>query len=92
MTDPQPVKWVLNPDAHHTQQHFIEIRDTTPGATKYAITAQPSEVLNRDGHWEWEPQPSSRTDAFLARARFTSFDEALAVYRAAAAQEKVLRA
>lgn len=29
-----------------------------------------SDVLNRDGAWEWEPTPSSRDDAFKARVRF----------------------
>lgn len=28
-------------------------------------------VLNKDGQWEYEPLPSSRTDEFLARTRFT---------------------
>lgn len=30
------------------------------------------EVLTTDGSWEWEPQPSSRTDAYLARTRFAT--------------------
>lgn len=33
-------------------------------------------VLARDGEWEWEPQPSSRDDDFMARTRFASFTEA----------------
>ncbi|WP_315921525.1 hypothetical protein [Mesorhizobium sp. SP-1A] len=36
-----------------------------------------SSVLNKNGEWEWEPQPSSRTDEFIASSRF-SLDEALA--------------
>ena len=32
--------------------------------------------LNRDGHWEYEPRPSNRTDEFLKRTRFT-LNEAL---------------
>lgn len=35
-------------------------------------------VLNRDGRWEYEPRPSDRDDAFLARTRYT-LDEALDV-------------
>lgn len=34
------------------------------------------DVLTRDGEWEWEPQPSSRDDAFYARCRFTTEEEA----------------
>ena len=29
------------------------------------------DVLNRDGEWEWEVQPSSRDDEFYRRCRFT---------------------
>lgn len=36
-----------------------------------------SSVLNKSGEWEWEPQPSSRTDEFIADMRF-SLDEAIA--------------
>lgn len=32
--------------------------------------------LNGEGQWEWEPQPSSRDDAFYRRCRFLSFTEA----------------
>lgn len=31
-------------------------------------------VLNRDNEWEWEPQPSSREDDFLAATRFDRDD------------------
>src|SRR5690606_33110033 len=34
-------------------------------------------VLNKSGEWEWEPQPSSRTDKFISDTRF-SLDEAIA--------------
>jgi len=36
--------------------------------------------LNSDGEWEYEPQPSSRKDDFLARTRFTE-QGAIAVAR-----------
>lgn len=39
-------------------------------------------TLNRDGEWEFEPQPSSREDDYLARNRFT-LDEALTLARRA---------
>jgi hypothetical protein len=35
-------------------------------------------VLNADGWFEWEPQPSSRDDDFIARTRFPTFADALA--------------
>lgn len=40
------------------------------GDDVWAIT-DGGQVLNKSGKWEWEMQPSSRTDAFLARSRFT---------------------
>lgn len=44
-------------------------------------------VLNADGVWEWEPQPSSRGDEFIARTRF-SRDEAFDRARSASAAAK----
>ena len=35
------------------------------------------DCLNRNGEWEYEPIPSSRDDAFFARCRFASVEEAL---------------
>jgi hypothetical protein len=33
--------------------------------------------LNKSGNWEMEPMPSSRSDAFLKRCRFSTLDEAM---------------
>ena len=33
-------------------------------------------VLNKNGEWEWEPQPSSRDDDFINRTRFDTAQEA----------------
>lgn len=38
-------------------------------------------VLGKDGRWEWEPQPSSRTDEYLARTRFASVADAAEALR-----------
>jgi len=46
---------------------------------RWAIRAWGS-CLTRDGHWEIEPMPSSRTDAFLARCRYATPEEALQVW------------
>jgi hypothetical protein len=37
--------------------------------------------LNRKAEWEFEPIPSSRTDAFFARCRYDTIEEALAVWK-----------
>lgn len=33
--------------------------------------------LNKDGKWEYEPQPSSRDDSFMNRCRYASFKDAV---------------
>lgn len=38
---------------------------------QWAITKTSGLCLNRAGYWEWEPMPSSRTDEFLERCRFS---------------------
>ena len=49
------------------------------GPDKYAVR-QGLNCLSRDKEWEYEPIPSSRDDAFLARCRFDSFDEAVEAF------------
>lgn len=47
----------------------IEQRDEDTWAICHVGTC-----LNHDGEWEVEPQPSSRTDAFKMRTRFSLAD------------------
>jgi hypothetical protein len=47
------------------------------GHGKWAISDRFQNVMTVDGEWEYEPMPSSRTDDFIARTRFT-LDEAFA--------------
>lgn len=54
----------------------IEACPQLNGSVLWAIR-QRSNVLNQQGFWEFEPQPSSRTKAFFKRARFSSEREAL---------------
>lgn len=53
---------------------YVESR----GAGIWAVTSGGRSVLNSDGEWEFEPMPSSRTDEFIARTRF-SFSDAWAL-------------
>lgn len=46
------------------------------GGHKWAVRIR-GEVLNKQGFMEYEPQPSSRDDAFMARCRFDSAKEAI---------------
>lgn len=40
------------------------------------------QCLPRDGEWQFEPAPSARVAAFIARTRYKSVDEALDRWRA----------
>lgn len=53
---------------------------------KYAVT-HIGYVFNSDGEWEYEPQPSSRDDEFLARTRFDYWT----AYRLACEQAPLVR-
>lgn len=50
------------------------------GRDAYAIVHN-KRTLNRAGEWEYETQPSSRTDEYLATSRF-SYEDALTLARA----------
>jgi len=41
------------------------------------------DCLSKDGQWEYEPTPSSRDDAFYARCRFDTFEDAVAALKKA---------
>jgi hypothetical protein len=56
------------------RQVRIETRDGFEGR-KWAVCLG-GNVLNKEGEWEWEPQPSSRDDDFFKRCRFDSAEEA----------------
>lgn len=49
--------------------HAFEVRAEWRDEDKYAVVHH-RRVLNEAAEWEWEPQPSSRTDEFKARTRF----------------------
>lgn len=54
--------------------------------------ASPAWVANRDGRLEWEPQPSSRTAAFIRRTRFATPEEAAEALVAALVNEGAMPA
>lgn len=60
---------------------FLDVKYQIDGSRKYAIYRyEGSLVLNKDGQWEYEPLPSSRSDDYLARCRFESPAKALEVW------------
>jgi hypothetical protein len=83
-----PVKYRVGPPTEsHWDEVFIEERTGREGVVRWAVTRN-SDVLNRSGKWEWEPNPSSRTDAFLRRTRYATVDEALAAARRVLGEEQ----
>lgn len=50
------------------------------GPPRWAIRDQFSRCMNTSGEWEDEPRPSSRDDAFFARCRWDSVDEAFVAW------------
>lgn len=57
----------------------IEARDQRDGTRKWAVL-QGGNCLRKDGEWELEMQPSSRSDEFLAMTRYASKEEAHAAH------------
>jgi hypothetical protein len=71
-SDFSPVKFFIREDV------YLENRDPEsryPNRPSWAITKNGS-CLNADMEFEYEPQPSSRSEDFLYRTRFT-YEEAL---------------
>ena len=76
-------------DEESGQAVYVEWRGRRygKGPVLWAVTRLNS-CLNKSGEWEYEPQPSSRDDAFIARCRWTSLDEALAAARSRAEEPR----
>lgn len=61
---------------------LVEGRGETPDGGEAWCVTDGSATLARDGRWEWEPRPSARDEARLARTRLPSALEAIALARA----------
>jgi len=59
----------------HLRELKVELRSWDPDA--WAIVGDDRSVLNREGLWEYEPMPSSRTDEFRVRTRWPAAREAI---------------
>jgi hypothetical protein len=62
-------------DTDSIEGHHSGVSVVWRGLDMWAVTQEPH-CLNSTGEWEYEPSPSNRDDAFLARCRFTR-DEAI---------------
>ena len=81
------IAWHVGGDFRSGTDVVIHKVPQREGPDLYAVRAEGS-CLNKEGHWEWEPQPSSRDDEFIARCRFATYDEALEVYKQKAEAEQ----
>lgn len=68
--------------AFQNRRLYISSRPQLTGPTKWVVQLEHSMcwVLGKDKKWHWEPQPSSRTEAFIENTRFNSPDEAWDFY------------
>lgn len=76
------VDGIQHPTIRHTEITIEATGGLNPDGTRMPVDSKwairlTGMVLNKKGQWEFEPIPSSRSDAFLKRARFDSADEAL---------------
>lgn len=79
--------WVIRPSQSDPHARLCVLAGTRvedclqpDGSSRWAIRSG-GNVLNRDGEWELEPMPSSRTDDFFDRCRWPSLAEAVAFAR-----------
>jgi hypothetical protein len=77
-TNWKPCAWRIEGDDPYRAAK-IEIAPRPGKPDRFAVRRMGS-VLNKDGEWEFEPQPSSRDEAFFARCRFDTFEAADAAY------------
>lgn len=56
--------------------HVYELKVEWRGGDAWVIVDS-SYVLNREGEWEYEPLPSSRTEQFITRTRWPSARDAI---------------
>jgi hypothetical protein len=70
--EPKPTRYALGGLLAETRGPRSWAEAEAGGAAEtWAVVDSVRNVWNeRDGLWEWEPQPSDRTDEFLARTRY----------------------
>ncbi len=72
---PTRFEWTASVEEYNPHMTItIESRDGYEGR-KWCIK-QGSNCLGKDGHWEYEAQPSSRTDEFKERCRWDTPEQA----------------
>jgi hypothetical protein len=75
----KPCTWRIEGATDRLREVTIEAVARPDGPDRYAVRCAGS-VINKDGEWEYEPQPSSRDEDFFARCRFDTFADAEVAY------------
>ena len=71
-----PITWVREGDKNSMfPVQIILMSSNAYKGEKYCVRSGHN-CLNTKGEWEYEPQPSSRNDAFYKRCRFDTLEEA----------------
>ncbi len=73
-------KFLVGGDPEYAEGIFVSKRRWHPEG--WAVERS-GRCLNKSGEWEWEPMPSSRDNAFFARTRWPSAEEAIQAFREA---------
>ena len=69
--------WIIRPDVDPKYSQGVQVIDTcNPNGLTWAVR-NGSWCMNKGGMWEYEPQPSSRTDKWFRNHRWTSLDAAI---------------
>lgn len=71
----------VKPGEHEGHPIYVEECQQRDNSVLYAIR-QRGFCLNKQGDWEYEPIPSSRDDAFIARCRWADLEDAISAARA----------
>lgn len=74
-TEWKPVKWKFDPQSRVSIDECPQLK----GLPQFAIRKD-GDCMNKQSKWEYEPLPSSRTNAFFKRCRFKTFEAAAKVY------------
>jgi hypothetical protein len=83
----QAVPEGFEPASYKCGHLTIQAASQIDGSSLWKITDALGNTLNRNGVWEWEPSPSNRDDAYLARCRYKTLDECAAMLRAAKGEQ-----
>jgi len=70
------VSWQFSPDKVPCGYEPVRIDLVRHRTGIYYAVRQHGACMDRDGEWDIEPMPSSRTDEWLARFRFATWEDA----------------